>query len=718
MNDFYDRMPWFLKDHIVRNEWKGFREVQEKSFEVLFNSDDHLLITSGTSSGKTEAAMFPVLTSLYSKPPKSIGALYISPLKALIDDQFDRMDDIIRDAEIKVTSWHGDVSQSIKRGLMRNPSGIMQTTPESLQSLIMNHWVDVPKMFSELRFIIIDEVHAFMNSTRGLQLLCEFESLMRMAGCNPRRIGLSATLSDMSIATEWLGSNSDRHVTVVESKSSSEYTIDMLFHRFPSGPKFDDDEETKKAKDEQRTAAIMDYYYTLFNETDPYNCIVFSNSRLGAEKLTRGLRALSRKYSGKDVEIHHGSISKEIRKHSEERIKNSERNVTLVSTSTLELGIDIGDLDRVVQRDPPHTSSSFVQRMGRSGRRTGKPVMKLICTMDDDYDNDHPLRIPINLVKGIALVELFRNERWVEPTRYSSRPYGLLYQQTMGYMKPLSGTTFGDLCKDVLSMYPFRNITVDEYKIIIKHLIEIGHLGLFEGSLVIQSAGEKVVNNIDFLATFTDDNKYEVVCDGTLVGYLPKRPMDNSKVLLAGKSWKVLDVKNTEVSVIGISEEAQTKWDSGEPSIHKRVMKEIQKIIKSDTKYPYLDESAEAMMDDFRKFAMEQELATQITIPIENIINIRPWTGSIQFDTINRIISKMKGVKILNVIFPFQISISTKMGMNEFKRMFNECASTIDPYSLIMKEDTLDYEKFDEFIPRSLLRKKFITERMDLAVRL
>ena len=208
MTDHTGRMPGFVLDHLHRSGWTAFRDVQERAFDVLFGTDHHLLIASGTSSGKTEAALIPVVSSLFSDPADGIGAMYVGPTKALIDDQFARMERMLRESRIPVNGWHGDVDANRKERLLAEPEGILQITPESLEGILDNHSEDVPRMFGSLRFVIVDEVHSFMASDRGLQLMCEIGRIRRACGCAPRMIGLSATLSDTAAAAERLTSAS------------------------------------------------------------------------------------------------------------------------------------------------------------------------------------------------------------------------------------------------------------------------------------------------------------------------------------------------------------------------------------------------------------------------------------------------------------------------------------------------------------------------------
>ena len=194
--DIFRRYAPFIQDFIYRERWQSLRAVQNAAGDVLFNSGDNLLLSAATASGKTEAAFFPILTLLSEEPSASVGVLYIAPLKALINDQFERLDRLCERADIRVTKWHGDASRSAKERLIKHPEGILQITPESLEALLLHRKAAVPTLFSDLRFIVIDEIHALLRQDRGRQTFCLIERLMRLSGCRPRRVGLSATIGN------------------------------------------------------------------------------------------------------------------------------------------------------------------------------------------------------------------------------------------------------------------------------------------------------------------------------------------------------------------------------------------------------------------------------------------------------------------------------------------------------------------------------------------
>ena len=204
----FERYAPFIQDYIYRSGWQNLRAVQNAAGDAIFNTEDNVLLTASTASGKTEAAFFPILTLLEEDPPKSVGVLYIAPLKALINDQFERLGELCEEQGIPVTRWHGDAAQSKKRKLLQKPRGILQITPESLESLLLNKYMEIPSLFSDLRFVVIDEIHSLLRADRGLQTFCLIERLSRLAGCRPRRVGLSATIGDPELAGQFLAAGS------------------------------------------------------------------------------------------------------------------------------------------------------------------------------------------------------------------------------------------------------------------------------------------------------------------------------------------------------------------------------------------------------------------------------------------------------------------------------------------------------------------------------
>jgi len=350
MKNMFERLAPFIQEYIYQNNWTEIRQVQVAACDIILNTQNNLLLASGTASGKTEAAFLPILTNIYENPSDSVSILYISPLKALINDQFIRIEDMLIETDIPVTKWHGDVSQTQKNKIIKKPKGIIQTTPESLEAMLMRNPGNIIRLFSDLRYIVIDEVHYFMNNDRGIQLLCIIERIQKLIGKEPRRIGLSATLGDYVLANKWISSGTKRkcEIPVIETEKR---IIRLAIKYF----------EIEEKEDEK---SILNYYSELYDKTVNKKCIIFSNSKSEVENNISHLKKIAKERKVKDVYyVHHANISAILRKHAEEQMKSEDELATVGATVTLELGIDLGKLDRIIQTGGIHTVSSFVQRL-------------------------------------------------------------------------------------------------------------------------------------------------------------------------------------------------------------------------------------------------------------------------------------------------------------------------------------------------------------------
>ncbi len=300
MSDAFSRLAPFIQEYIYHHQWTELRPVQIAACQVIFDTDAHLLVTAATAAGKTEAAFLPVLTLLHANPAATIGALYISPIKALINDQFERLNDLLKEADIPVWHWHGDVSQTRKNKLLKNPQGILQITPESLESLLINKNNDLLRLFGDLRFVIIDEIHAFMGLERGCQIICQLQRLAKLTQKQPRRIGLSATLGDYSIAENWLRSGTDKPV-ITPKIDGIKRQIKLAVEHFYITDEIDESEATA---DEQY----------IFNLSKYRKCLIFANNRTRTESVIASLRQIATQQGLPDIyHVHHGSISASLR---------------------------------------------------------------------------------------------------------------------------------------------------------------------------------------------------------------------------------------------------------------------------------------------------------------------------------------------------------------------------------------------------------------------
>ncbi|MBQ3737308.1 MAG: DEAD/DEAH box helicase [Candidatus Methanomethylophilaceae archaeon] len=708
MTDHFSSLPPFLKEYIHTSRWTEFRDVQLRAFEVMDGTDSHLLLSSGTSSGKTEAAMFPVIASLHRDPPKGVGALYISPLKALIDDQFGRLSLVLRDSYIELTSWHGESEAGMKERLRKDPSGILQITPESLQGLVYGDPEDVRRLFGDLRFVIIDEVHSFMDSDRGIQLLCCLERMERVTGTCARRIGLSATLSDTSAAEAWLSAATGRKTVSVVCPAEQKRDVRILYNFIP--PENPDDGSTA------RRIAIGRTYTRMFHETDGRSSIIFVNSRITAERTARSLSKMAERMGSKlEVFVHHGSVSKESRKVAEERLRSGRSDVTTVATSTLELGVDIGSLDTILQIGPPHSCSSLLQRMGRSGRRGGAQSLVMMCNDDAQMWWSDVYGVSVNLVRSIAMVELAVKEGWVEPPRTVKCPYGILLQQTMAYLRNSLGAKFTELCDEVLALYPFRFITKDDYKVLIKYMVERGLLDyLKDATLVLGREGERIAFGKGFPIVFAGSKDIEIRFEGKPIGTVQKIPEVGGNILLSGRVWAISSISpdGTVAEVVESDGSSDTSWKSGAPEYHSRVLRKMREVLFSDEQYDYVDDAGLRRLNESRRAAKEAGMG-KVFSQVNNYNRICPWIGSRKFDTMHRMLHAMPDVKVLRYLEPYTIDIACDYDYIDLMKSLEGYSQNFDLTELVTYRDDLIIGKYDEYVPESLLMKAFAADRLD-----
>ena len=713
----FSRLAPFVQEYIYKKRWDTLREAQIGACRVLFDTPHHLLIASGTASGKTEAAFFPALTELYENPSKSVGILYIGPLKALINDQFERLNDLLREANIPVWHWHGDVPQAQKTKLMQKPCGVLQITPESLEGLLMNRPNSVLALFCDLRYIIVDEVHAFMGADRGTQVMSLMSRIERMTGCTPRRVGLSATLSDYETACAWLGAGTSCAVEVVAPQGGRKLRLSVEHFGFPDAKNEEEAEHLANAK--------KAYYDYIYDHTRLKKALVFTNSRTDAEVTTLELRRVAARREERDVfHVHHGSISAMLREETEAALRSGPGPAVAAATVTLELGIDLGELERVVQLGAPYSCSSFVQRLGRSGRR-GDAVSEMLFVVPEEEDEEAqlPARMPWTLLRAIAVIELYVRDKWVEPLTLRKKPIGLLYHQTMSILKGMGEAEPAELAREVLTLPPFEHIEVDEYKLFLNYLLQTDHLQFTdEGTLLIGLTGEKIVNNFRFLAVFKDDEEHVVYNGSEEIGSITTVPPPGYCFSLAGKLWKVveIDTKHKAVYVKPTRGKVDTLWLGAGGDVHTLVVQKMREILADHTIYPYLAPRAVNRLERARRLARESGLLSQTVIPAGGDAHfILPWVGSKRFRTLERLIkhrlAESLELRSLVPMEPYYMVVAGRSDadtiMNEIQRALENCE---DPLTLLAPDEAPYLGKYDEFVAPELVRKAFAVDGLEI----
>lgn len=720
----FDRYAPFVQDFIYRNNWESLRAVQVAAGDAVFNTDDNLLLCASTASGKTEAAFFPILTLFSEDMPKSVGAIYIGPLKALINDQFTRLNELCAEADIPVWHWHGDVAQTHKNKLLKNPSGILQITPESLEALLMHKHSYIPKLFGDLRFIVIDEVHSLMRGDRGGQTLCLIERLARLAGVNPRRIGLSATIGDIESTGAFLSAGTGRNTVIpkIETKGAK-WRISME-HFFIAGPQEAEGKQIENALPvlEDRTDIAPEKSDPgigyIFEHTKGKKCLVFVNSREECEAVTTSLRQYCEMKHEKDrFLIHHGNLSASYRETAEDIMKDEEQYQTTVTTATLELGIDIGRLERAFQIDAPFTVSSFLQRMGRTGRRDLPPEMWFVIREDmPEVRAMLPTTVPWKLLQGIALIQLYLEERYCEPPRLDRYPYSLLYHQTMCTLASCGELTPAALASKVLSLNYFHKISQEDYKLLLRHLIANEHIARTEeGGLIVGLAGERLTNSFRFYAVFQENEEYTCRCGSEELGTIVMPPPAGEKIALAGHVWTVEEVDHKKHLVYCelVKGKVPAYFGQCPGDITTQVLERMQRVITENKQYPYLMQNAAARLDHARHTAVNSGVGREYLINLGgDMWALFPWLGSYAFLALERFI-KIKcaeelGLKALDPSRPYFMQFRMKASKEEFFRVLKEkAAQPFDPMELVYKGEVPVFEKYDEYVPPELVRKGF-----------
>ena len=819
----FDRYAPFIQDFIYQNSWTALRGIQVAAGEAIFDTKEHVLLTAATASGKTEAAFFPILSKFYEDPPASVGAVYIGPLKALINDQFMRLNDLCREAEIPVWHWHGDVAQSHKNKLLKHPSGILQITPESLEALLLRKHGFIPRLFGDLRFVVIDEVHSLMRGDRGGQTLCLIQRLSRLAQVDPRRIGLSATIGDPEGTGRFLASGTNRG-TVIPKLEKQGVTWRLSMEHFyvqgeqaaPDVSKSAAPEAAKKPEEvlavlpgqegqtqtglaalsaRQELAAEQDpnqgaapapgrlqgtqegfpvpgskqaagaaeskeavlpgiprqantgaadvalepvsavktdtapaqadpAFGYIFAHTQGKKCLVFVNSREECEVITTTLRQYCElRHEPERFLIHHGNLSASYRETAEEIMRDEEQFQTTVTTATLELGIDIGRLERAFQINAPFTVSSFLQRMGRTGRRDLPPEMWFVIREDPPEARAMlPTTVPWTLLQGIALIQLYVESRWVEPPKLDRLPFSLLYHQTMCTLAASGEMTPGALAQRVLSLSVFHRITQEDYRILLQHLLKTDHIQRTEvGGLIVGLAGERQVNSYKFYAVFQENEEYTVRSESRELGTIVMPPPVGEKIALAGRVWVVeeIDHKRHLVYCQQVKGIVPAYFGQCAGDINTRILERMREVLQEDRIYPYLRSNAVARLKHGRTIARHGEVTEQPLVCLGGEVwCLFPWLGTYAFLALERFLkgcAKELGISAVESSRPYFIQFKMKADpAHFFRRMKERAAKPIDPMSLVYPKEVPCFEKYDEFLPEELVRRGFAYGILDI----
>lgn len=533
--------------------WDELREVQERSYRAISGGSD-VLVLAPTAGGKSEAALIPIMDDILKNGRTGITCLYISPLKALINDQEDRFSAFCVPTGVSIQKWHGDVPKGDRRWKDGEPPHFLMITPESLEVLLQE--TKLGSDLKNLRYVIIDELHAFVESERGVHLKILLDRLDRITGHPIQRIGLSATAGNPDEILGWLSDNRrGNDVVAVESPPKKKEFLFVV-----------EEEEQKRVDALVRIVAGR-------------KALVFVNSRSIAERIMKSA-------SGRilNLHIHHSSLSTALRKTAEDAF-HSDEGACIICTSTLELGIDIGDLDVVVQIGPPDSVSSFLQRMGRSGRRGGSAFVVWILASPDD------------LLCSCAIMEC-AIQKEVEHLQPLAKPYNVLLQQLFLLLFHTSRMSRKKLARELRSHPAFSAVPSDMFEEIVSHLVTEGYLAPDGDMVMLGTEAERVFgrsNWKDLYSVISGSGEYRAVTpDGDFVGKLDARFVNSpnsGEFSLGGQSWSMVkcdEGHNLIVVVPHASEKSRVFWSGGEEQGYSSLIcHAVQRIIaRGDTLLP------------------------------------------------------------------------------------------------------------------------------------
>lgn len=552
--------------------WTGLRPVQEIAGNAILDGKN-CVVLAPTAGGKTESSFFPVISEILSKPKDGIRAIYISPLKALLNNQEERIDQYTKMVGLSSFKWHGDVNQSSRKNFIKETSEILLTTPESMEAMLVSTKFPSQKLFANLDFVIIDEIHALASVDRGSQLISILERIKYKSNNDFLRIGLSATVGNPIDILDWMQGSSLREKFLVDPpKEPSKKNLYISYN--------------------ENTPTLVKEATALTKEG---KSLVFCDSRSTAEFYGTNLAK-----QGIDAHVHHSSLSLEERERAEYKFEKSHTSC-IVSTSTMELGIDVGDLDRVLQVEAPNSVASFLQRIGRTGRRAGS-----ISTMSFLIEKEE------NLLQTIALIELAK-AGWVENVRFSNRMWHLLIQQIMAILLEYGGIKPDSLRNIISSSYPFSGITPEEYETFIQYLIDEDYIFHADSLFSLGTNAEEEFGRRNFmklLSVFQSPVEFKVVTLakrhlGTIQrDFAEKLSPGESSFMLGGKPWLVkhIDWNGLEVIVETAPAGVKPQWSGFLPRLLQyEVSRKVRDIILSDEDYTYLSIPAREKLEMVRQ---------------------------------------------------------------------------------------------------------------------
>jgi ATP-dependent Lhr-like helicase len=706
-----------IQKWIWQKGWQNLRAIQEEAIPILLNPGQDLVISAATAGGKTEAAFFPILSHMLNNPDSL--ALYISPLRALINDQYSRLSGLCEPLGIQVIPWHGDISTSKKRNIQRDATGIVIITPESLESMFINRGDAIKYLFKDLKYIVVDELHSFIGSERGKQLQSLMDRIsIIIEGLIPR-IGLSATLGSTQVAKIYLRhSNPDGVKLIVGEDFKKKLKISLAAIQ---------PEATEISNMANQVMPI------LFEKLYDSNNIIYPDSIEMVEILSSGLSDMCKANNVPNhFYPHHGSLARGIREEAEIKMKSKTSHVTVVATTTLELGIDLGSIKSIAQIDHPLSVASLKQRLGRSGREFSEAAILRAYSFelaDDSRDKQLYNDIAQSTLTHTAMINLMLRN-WVETQSPNYRHYSTFVQQILSSIAQFGGLRISNLWRIVVENGAFSYIPREDFLSVLKSLNihDIIYMPENSSEVFLTPTGENIVNSKDFYAAFNTSVEYRVIHRSQVFGVssMDPPPPQDSYMIFAGRKWRVIDVDLNKY-IIYVEPAHGGKPYMGnckKPALDDEVRLEMRKILFGDEEVTFLDAKAKEILSNAREFALKTDLKNKKIISTGNESMLITWAGDLKNDTLAFLLSRI-GVGAHNVGCYVEVNTDRDNVLKHLESIVNlsdqDFYSTMSQYydSAARNEGPFAFdrvlapEKWDYLIPKDLKIKSYCEKYLD-----
>lgn len=704
----FDRLAPPLQRWLWEQGWSGLREAQVAALPLLLDGERDVVIAAATASGKTEAAFLPLLTRLWNADCKGL-VLYVAPMKALINDQHERLSLICERLELPVTPWHGDVGEMLRKRFFADPRGVVLITPESLESLLFRRGTELGQLFGGLETVVVDELHAFIGSERGRQLQSLLHRLDAAIGRRVQRVGLSATLGDMDLAAEFLRPSSGNNVAIIVSSSETKPPA-IEFKTMLVQP----------VTEVSVNAAHKAIAAELFERLHDANYLIFPNTTGLVEEYADSLRLLS---EAARVPVsffpHHGRLGKSERESAEAELKRGDRPISAICTTTLEMGIDIGAIRGVVQIGAPDTVASLCQRIGRAGRRGGEAARLWQYCVAEEPSTDmgcaaglHP-----DLVQALAIIQLYV-AKWYEPPRAGALHYSTLVQQILALIGERHGVSAADAYRALCLNGPFSNVSEADFIELLRALAGNGLIMQDASKLLLHGPlGEKRVNHFTFFAAFPDTQEYRLLHAGKELGTLPLKFSHQAGmvVIFAGRRWQMVEIdhdkRRVELMPAAVGQRPRTRGEGG--PVHDRVRSEMRAVLAGLDEPVWLDESSRNVLRAARRQYRDLKLADCIQVTEGRSVYLFLWRGdAVQ----NGLITLLQhhGLEAEN----WGICVVVKKtNPQQLTTVFQTIAASPcpSPDQILNRKSIGNPEKWDWALPDRLFYASFASNRLDLA---